>query len=94
MTRTVTIRDDGAPPSIVVPRGRSVAERRLGALAALHQPIMRMSRGIPGLEAPQPYYVCGECKVSNDMGRMVPASWPCTTARLMGPWPGESPEDA
>lgn len=59
---------------IVIPRGRNAAERRLAAIAALHQPQTRMTH-LDALLGPQ----CGECR----------ASWPCPTARLLGSWPGE-----
>lgn len=89
--------DGAVVPSIIVPKGRTKAEQRLAAVAALHQPIPRhvpgsYARGIT-LEEPQTFYVCGECKTSDQYGsRIVASRWPCTTARLIGPWPGE-PED-
>lgn len=61
-------------PPIVIPRGRSAAERRLAAVAALHQPAPIL-RAIDELCGP----TCGECKTR----------WPCATARLLGQWPGE-----
>lgn len=59
---------------IVIPRGRSAAERRIAAVAALHQPRPILTH-LDALGGPQ----CGECQ-----GR-----WPCPTARLLGAWPGE-----
>ncbi|SHU29236.1 Uncharacterised protein [Mycobacteroides abscessus subsp. abscessus] len=58
-------------PQIVVPPGKSAAERRLAAIAALHQPVMGQ---LPVL-GPS----CNECHTR----------WPCSTAKLCGPWPGE-----
>lgn len=95
--RTVAVTETSATtPSIVVPRGRSAAERRLGALGALHQPVLvtqqpTVFRG-DVLDAGREWYVCGECKVPDEMGRVKRAPWPCTSARLMGPWPGGEPE--
>lgn len=66
--------------SLVTPKGRTAAEKRLGAIAALHQPIP--DRYLPGRA------VCGEC----GDGRYGEAPWPCATARLLGVWPGESDE--
>lgn len=60
---------------IVIPRGRSVAERRLAAVAALHQP-RPASTALDVVLGPQ----CPECR----------SSWPCATARLLGQWPGET----
>lgn len=60
---------------IVIPRGRTAAEKRIGAVAALHQPVPDRYR-IYGA-------TCGEC----GDGR---SPWPCVTARLLGAWPGES----
>jgi hypothetical protein len=58
---------------IVVPRGRSKAEKRIQAIAALHQPVEdRFLRG----------HVCLSCS----------KQWPCSTARLLGAWPGEDDE--
>lgn len=65
----------GKPPQIVVPPGRSAAERRLAAVAALHQPVISHIAFGP---------TCGECHTS----------WPCATAKLLGPWPGEPTEQA
>ena len=69
MSRPATV----APP-IVIPRGRSAAERRLAAIAAIHQPIAE-SGHIGALVGP----TCRQCS-----GR-----WPCATALLLGAWPGE-----
>lgn len=62
-------------PAIVIPRGRSAAEKRLAAVAALHQPAP-VFRPIDELCGP----TCGQCR----------SAWPCATARLLGPWPGEA----
>lgn len=60
------------PARIVIARTlRSAAERRLAAIATLHQPITSTS----DLNGPS----CGQCA-----GR-----WPCSTALVLGPWPGE-----
>lgn len=67
---------------IVIPRGKSEAERRLGAIAALHQPIPEPDRIMVGLGGPR--YHCGECG-----DRYSRVAWPCATARLLGSWPGE-----
>ncbi|MDO3331395.1 hypothetical protein [Mycobacteroides abscessus] len=61
-------------PQIVVPSGKSAAERRLSAIGALHQPVPAQ---LPGF-GPS----CSECNTR----------WPCATAKLCGPWPGE-PDD-
>jgi hypothetical protein len=64
-----------APEPIVIPRGRrSAAERRLAAIAALHQPVMPAG---PAADLVGP--ACGQCS-----GR-----WPCSTALLLGGWPNE-----
>jgi hypothetical protein len=64
-----------APGPIVIPRGRrSAAERRLAAIAALHQPVI-LTGPAAGLVGPG----CGQCS-----GR-----WPCSTALLLGDWPQE-----
>ena len=83
---------------MVIPKGRSAAERRLGAIAALHSPQARVVspqvvRDII-LEVGYTYLVCGECKVAgrNYSDGVVPARWPCATARLLGEWPGEIPD--
>lgn len=85
-------------PAMVIPRGRSSAERRLAAIAALHQPLARVvgPTVVQGmvLEQGYTYLICGECKTT---GRYhsdgpVPVRWPCATARLIGTWPGEVPD--
>ena len=62
---------------IVIPRGRSAAEQRLAAIAALHQP-MHDKYGI------YRHPICGECDGD---------TWPCATARLLGSWPGQPDGD-
>ena len=64
-------------PRITIPRGRSEAEKRLGAIAALHQPMPDRYRIF---DTP----ICRECGNS---------AWPCATARLMGTWPGDNTSD-
>lgn len=92
VTRRLTVTETTAP-SIVVPKGRTVAERRLSAIAALHQPVARVyPADLLYRQQEEVVYVCTECKASNDVGRTVPARWPCTTAKLLGPWPGEVTE--
>lgn len=59
-------------PTIAIPKGRSAAEQRLGAIAALHQPIWDARLG--DLLGP----TCGQCRGSQ---------WPCGTALLLGHWP-------
>lgn len=61
---------------IVIPRGRTAAEKRLGAIAALHQPIP--SGGSPDV-ARLLGAVCGQCR----------GMWPCATALLLGAWPND-----
>lgn len=86
--RTVTVTDE-AVPTITVPRGRSSAERRIGAVAALHSPIPRVISG-RGIVPDEVIYVCGECKMA-DRYEVRSVRWPCATARLLGEWPGEVP---
>lgn len=78
-----------ATPTIVVPKGRSAAERRLAAIAALHQPIVIPVRRILADEPHEYRTVCNECVIPDGYGKTTRAPWPCTTARLLGPWPGE-----
>lgn len=91
--RQVTVTTEPAV-QLVIPKGRSAAERRVAAVAALHQPIVRHTpgssvRGVE-LEPARTDLVCGECKVANrSYGEVVRAPWPCATARLLGEWPGE-----
>lgn len=59
---------------IVIPRGRSAAEQRLAAIAALHQPVVG-SGEVGALVGP----TCPQCK----------SCWPCATALLLGAWPGD-----
>jgi len=83
---------------LVIPKGRSAAERRLGAIAALHSPQMRSvsPRVVQDivLEVGYNYLICGECTVPGGSysDHVVPARWPCATARLLGEWPGEVPD--
>lgn len=63
---------------LVVPAGRSAAERRLGAIAALHQPVWDTASTEARVYGPR--HVCSACRTNN---------WPCATAKLLGPWPGE-----
>ena len=70
----MTAMPPAAPQPIVIPRGRrSAAERRLAAIAALHQPVMPTG---PAADLLDPG--CGQCRG----GR-----WPCSTALLLGDWP-------
>lgn len=59
---------------IVIPRGRSAAEKRLAAIAALHQPVVG-GGDIGALVGP----TCPQCR----------SCWPCATAALLGVWPGD-----
>jgi hypothetical protein len=92
--RTTITTELETAPIWTIPRGRSKAEQRLAAIAALHQPIARHTPGsvVQGivLDPPETYYICGECKTAGRAYDGVkPARWPCTTARLIGEWPGE-----
>lgn len=91
-TRTTVVTEQTGV-TMIVPKGRTAAERRLAAVAALHAPLERHHPGSSAggviLEPPQTYYVCGECKVPDRSYGVQPARWPCATARLLGPWPGE-----
>lgn len=69
-----------------IPRGRSAAERRLAAVAALHAPKVKDHGAVRGIDLGYEI-VCPEC--SNRYDRVA---WPCATARLLGAWPGEEPE--
>lgn len=69
----------------VVPKGRTAAEKRLSAIAALHSPRL-IDHGVVGRVDLGHQVICPEC--SNHYGKV---SWPCATARLLGPWPGEAP---
>lgn len=60
-----------------IPRGRTAAEKRLAAVAALHQPFLNDD---PLAQLTGRSVVCTECD-----GRR----WPCPTAKLLGDWPGE-----
>lgn len=60
---------------IVIPRGRAAAEKRLAAIAALHQPVVVGGGDIAALVGP----TCPQCR----------SCWPCATAALLGAWPGE-----
>ena len=64
----------GTPPPVLISCGRSAAERRLSAIAALHQPVPENGQ-LGALTGPS----CRQCG-----GR-----WPCTTALVLGAWPGE-----
>jgi hypothetical protein len=81
---------DETVPMIVVPKGRSAAERRVAAIAALHQPFAQIDPG-HGIVADRTYYICSECTRRNRYGDPVAAQWPCATAKLLGLWPGEEP---
>jgi hypothetical protein len=64
---------------ITIPRGRSAAEKRLNAIAALHQPLPAGgSPQVASLLGP----TCGQCR----------GIWPCATALLLGAWPNETEE--
>lgn len=77
------------PGVIVIPRGRTAAEKRLGAIAALHSPVVDgHDLFVNGHDFSSRKLVCPECS-----DRYEKTAWPCATARLMGPWPGELPED-
>lgn len=71
---------------LVIPRGRSAAEKRLGAVAALHSPRV-LDHGTVGRVDLGQELICPACSNRYDNVR-----WPCSTARLLGPWPGEDPE--
>ncbi len=90
--RTTVTTEIETLPTWSIPRGRSRAEQRLAAVAALHQPIPRTVGGtsVRGvvLEEPETYFICGECKTTGkSYDGAIPVRWPCTTARLLGEWP-------
>ncbi len=58
--------------------GRGAAERRLAAIAALHQPV---------LDTTSFWGPCLRIQACVPACRTNP--WPCATAKLLGPWPGE-----
>lgn len=66
-----------------IPKGRTAAEKRLAAIAALHAPYQIDHGVIRGYDLGTEL-VCQECS-----NRFDKAKWPCATARLLGPWPGE-----
>jgi len=68
-------------PVIKIPRGRSAAERRLAAIAALHQPVIDGDSTEARIYGPR--VCCSACRTSH---------WPCATAKLLGEWPGEIPD--
>lgn len=70
----------------VIPKGRTAAEKRLAAIAALHSPRL-VDHGVVGRLDLGVEYICPECSSRVDKTR-----WPCATARLLGQWPGEVPE--
>ena len=70
-----------------IPRGRSAAERRLQAVAALHAPIPFIERGILRGDPDVQHLICGECRSGDSLRKHV--AWPCATARLIGLMPGE-----
>ena len=63
-----------------IPRGRTAAEKRLSAIASLHQPF---ATDDPLAQLTGRTLICTECDGKR---------WPCPTAKLIGPWPGEVPE--
>lgn len=79
---------------IVIPRGRSAAEKRISAIAALHSPQVVGAQSVHGIEIREPTLVCPECSshARDRYGDRTWVRWPCATVRLLGPWPGEVPE--
>lgn len=69
-----------------IPKGRTAAEKRLAAIAALHQPMVLDHGAVRGMDLGREL-ICPACS-----GRHENARWPCATARLLGPWPGEVPD--
>ena len=61
-----------------MPTGRGAAERRLATIAALHQPV---------LDTTSFWGPCLRIQACVPACRTNP--WPCATAKLLGPWPGE-----
>lgn len=89
-TRTVTATETVAEtPMVVVPRGRSKAEQRLAAIAALHQPVPRTPDRVLAIEQVTTQWYCSECKQQTRYGEVSLVRWPCNTAKLLGEWPGE-----
>jgi hypothetical protein len=72
------------------PKGRSAAEQRLAAIAALHAPFSKDQGALVRDGMTIDFgrkVICQECS-----DRYEEARWPCATARLVGPWPGEVTE--
>lgn len=74
------IKDNKASPvgqRIVIPEGKTAAEARTTAIAALHQPILEAG-ALTALSGPS----CRQC-----------SRWPCATAQLIGAWSSQLGDD-
>ena len=61
-------------------RNRAAAERRMSAIAAMHQPVLDVEYADPLLAQRKRSYHCAECS-----NRFDQQPWPRTTARILSP---------